>query len=92
MGGNYTAGSAALRGVAYVPEVSDQGAVEIGLNENAERVWAVEMANLHQAAQDLAQPRWAPQLISSLSSTKHILGLWQSFEQSEFEHSHIAHD
>ncbi len=58
MGGNYTAGSAALRGVAYIPEASHQGTVELGLNENAGRVWAVEMAILHQAAQNLAQTRY----------------------------------
>lgn len=59
VGGSYSAGSGALNGVAHIPEGSSKGAVEVDINDNVGRVWAVEMAALHKATQNLAQTRLA---------------------------------
>ncbi len=55
VGGNYTAGAEAWKGVASIPDASGEGAVSIPLEGAAPRVWAAEMAALHGAAQKLQE-------------------------------------
>lgn len=69
VGGNYTAGTGALKGVAYIPEGSSQDFAHINVQENAGRVWALEMATLHQAKNDLAATRFAHMAASCESPT-----------------------